>query len=144
MNLNRVIVFLFFLLVATTCFCWYTVRLLYGLSPQVPNDLYTITKLSFCDGFNESGDSIDVSNVFFTNTKAILVCGCIYGKQPITFTINWYYEDELIFQDIIRGGHGHFISRFIPQDGFQKGNYEIYMRIGRSPVWRTEFLIEEE
>ncbi len=99
----------------------------------------TVTELSAC---NENGESIDV---FLPEKAGIFVCGYVQTLQPVDINIYWYYEDELVFQQIGENIDGDFYSFVQPGkvETFPEGNYRIDILIGGVVAESTEFRVKQ-
>ncbi len=104
----------------------------------------TITDLPTCTGWDDLNTPIGVSQTFSTDEAYIYACGKLdVSKNPITLPINWYYEDKLIYREVLSGvTNGHFYSLLDPEQHiYAEGKYRFEVIIYKTPQYGANFQI---
>lgn len=109
-------------------------------SNQPTSNIITLTDFNLCNNTYEVGKPITSTNIILSNVESIMVCGVLKTNVPIALSVNWSYNDELLFQDVKYNVNGHFKSILRPKhETFLSGNYEVRVYIGRSQVRTITF-----
>jgi hypothetical protein len=100
----------------------------------------TITQFSTCD---ENGQE---KYTFASDEKRIFVCGQIETAAPVDLSINWYYKDQLVFQQFGKNAKdGHFYNFVEPSKSneFPEGKYRVEILVGNVVAESSDFWVEK-
>lgn len=105
-----------------------------------------LTELSGCQGLNEAGQPRAVANSFSPYVKRLVICGHLETEQPVTVAIRWYYDDELIGQQVEKNMPAGYFTSFLPAETgktFPEGSYRVEARAEGLAGQHLELIVEQ-
>jgi hypothetical protein len=101
--------------------------------------------MSLCKRQTVEGDSIILQQPVPPNETRICICGHLEKNwdRDITLQVVWSYERERLQRDVREFGDGPLISCVEQEDGFEAGEYYVFVVAYKTVIGDMDFVVGE-